>query len=237
MTFSDMPIMPSAEAATADVLILNVDESLADEYAALKHDLNVTDGDLVVEIYTGEDKLGKQLKYADQAGIPIVLILGYGELGTGMMKMKDLRRSDDAEGGNERTISREHVVAEVRAALATPPVVATTETPTPTPAPEPEITPPVVATTETPTPTPAPEIAEPAWEALSTGLLTVLQQISTIAKGLGDLQQSILRGFSEIETARERALTAVKKKSPAIAKAKKPTKVTKKRAPKKKSRK
>jgi len=216
MTFSDMPIMPSAEAATADVLILNVDESLADEYAALKHDLNVTDGDLVVEIYTGEDKLGKQLKYADQAGIPIVLMLGYGELGAGMMKMKDLRRSDDAEGGNERTISREHVVAEVQAALATPPVV---------------------ATTETPAPAPAPETAEPAWEALSTGLLTVLQQISTIAKGLGDLQQRILRGFSEIETARERALAAVKKKSPASAKAKKPSKVTKKRAPKKKSRK
>jgi histidyl-tRNA synthetase len=56
--------------------------------------------------------LGKQLKYADRAGIRFAVVMGEDELSRGAVAVKDLRRGDHLE------VSRAELVKSLRVELA-----------------------------------------------------------------------------------------------------------------------
>jgi histidyl-tRNA synthetase len=58
------------------------------------------------------DRLGKQLKYADQRNIPFTLVLGPDDLARGEVAVKDLR------SGDQHSVARDQLVEHLRAALA-----------------------------------------------------------------------------------------------------------------------
>ncbi|HEX2689184.1 MAG TPA: histidine--tRNA ligase [Kofleriaceae bacterium] len=87
----EMNLISWARAAVAHVLVLAVEPALAAEYAHLAAALR--DAGLNVEVYGGDDKLGKQLKYADRSKIPLAVIYGTREKDAGIVKLKDLRET------------------------------------------------------------------------------------------------------------------------------------------------
>jgi histidyl-tRNA synthetase len=109
----DMGIVGAADKATAQALVLHVEAPLALEYAKMAAELR--GAGLNVEVYGGDDKLGKQFKYADRAAVPLVILLGSREREAGVVKLKDLT------SGTETEVPRGELVARVKAALATPP--------------------------------------------------------------------------------------------------------------------
>jgi histidyl-tRNA synthetase len=109
----DMGIVGTADKATAQALVLHVEAPLALEYAKMAAELR--GAGLNVEVYGGDDKLGKQFRYADRAGVPLVVLLGSREREAGVVKLKDLT------SGTETEVPRGELVARVKAALATPP--------------------------------------------------------------------------------------------------------------------
>ena len=109
----DMGIVGAADKATAQALVLHVEKPLALEYAKLAAELR--GAGLNVEVYGGDDKLGKQFKYADRSGVPLAILLGSRERDAGVVKLKDLKT------GTETEVPRGELVARVKAALATPP--------------------------------------------------------------------------------------------------------------------
>ena len=64
-----------------------------------------------VEVYGGDDKLGKQLKYADRAGVPISILYGSRERDQNVVKLKILREN------RELDVPRADIVAQVRTLL------------------------------------------------------------------------------------------------------------------------
>ncbi len=96
----EMNVLKAARRATAHVLVLNLDASLALECARLAAELR--EAGLNVEVYGGDDKLGKQLKYADRTGIPLAVLYGEREKAAGIVKLKDMR---------EGAVTKEHEVA------------------------------------------------------------------------------------------------------------------------------
>jgi histidyl-tRNA synthetase len=87
----EMNVIDAALAAVAQVLVLSVDPALAIECARMAAELR--DAGLNVEVYGGDDKLGKQLKYADRGKIPLAVIYGSREKDAGVVKLKDLRET------------------------------------------------------------------------------------------------------------------------------------------------
>ena len=67
-------------------------QALALEYARIAAELRAAG--LNVEVYGGDDKLGKQFKYADRAGVPLAILYGSREHDAGVVKIKDLRMTD-----------------------------------------------------------------------------------------------------------------------------------------------
>ena len=49
------------------------------------------------EVYGGDDKLGKQLKYADRAGVPLAILYGSREHDAGIVKLKLLRENREVD--------------------------------------------------------------------------------------------------------------------------------------------
>jgi len=82
-----LPISMGA-GAIAQVFVATMDPALAQTYAGLASELRAAG--FAVEVYGGDDKLGKQLKYADRARIPLALIVGEREQTAGIVKVKDL---------------------------------------------------------------------------------------------------------------------------------------------------
>ena len=75
--------------STAQVLVINMDPGLIDEYLAITFALRRAG--IPTELYLGMEKsLGKQLKYADQSGIPVSLIFGSSEKERGVVTLKDM---------------------------------------------------------------------------------------------------------------------------------------------------
>lgn len=75
--------------ATARVLVTVIDTALMDEYLAITYELRRAG--VPTEMYLGsEPGLGRQLKYADRSGIPLVLIYGSEEKAKGTVTLKDL---------------------------------------------------------------------------------------------------------------------------------------------------
>lgn len=81
--------------STVQVLVTLLDEDLLSQALALATALRASG--INVETQLEPTKLGKQLKYADRAGIRFVAILGPDELAKGVVAVKDLRRKSQFE--------------------------------------------------------------------------------------------------------------------------------------------
>jgi histidyl-tRNA synthetase len=74
--------------ATAQVLVTTMDASLQGEYLALATQLRRAG--VRTEIYLGSARVGKQMKYADALGIPLVLLVGSDEQARGVVQIKQM---------------------------------------------------------------------------------------------------------------------------------------------------
>jgi histidyl-tRNA synthetase len=99
----------AGRAAVAHVLVLAVEPALAHECAGLAAQLR--DAGLNVEVYGADDKLGKQLKYADRAKIPLTVLYGSREKAAGVVKLKDLR---EAAAAKEHEVPLGELVSRVK---------------------------------------------------------------------------------------------------------------------------
>ncbi|USQ77884.1 histidine--tRNA ligase [Ornithinimicrobium cryptoxanthini] len=98
--------------STVQVLVPQLDEAHLPQCLALATDLR--QGGINTEVVLDGGKLGKQLKYADRAGIRFVAILGEQEVGAGTVTIKDLRRQD------QFSVARDEIVPALRVELAQP---------------------------------------------------------------------------------------------------------------------
>jgi histidyl-tRNA synthetase len=105
----EMKVIDAAQPSTAQVLVLQVEPAFALDYAKLAAELRAAG--LRVEVYGGDDKLGKQLKYADRAGVPLAILYGSRERDAGVVKIKDLRAAA------EHDVPRGELVERVRGML------------------------------------------------------------------------------------------------------------------------
>jgi histidyl-tRNA synthetase len=105
----EMNLIDAARTAVAHVLVLAVDPALAAECARIAAELRAAG--LNVEVYGGDDKLGKQLKYADRSGIPLAVLYGSRERDAGLVKLKDLRA---AAATKEHDVPRGELAARVQ---------------------------------------------------------------------------------------------------------------------------
>jgi histidyl-tRNA synthetase len=110
----DMNLIDAARTAVAHVLVLAVDAALAGESAGLAAELRAAG--LNVEVYGGDDKLGKQFKYADRSGIPLAVMYGSREKEAGLVKLKDLRAAVTG-ATKEHDVPRGDLVARVKQLL------------------------------------------------------------------------------------------------------------------------
>ncbi|HEV7920492.1 MAG TPA: histidine--tRNA ligase [Thermoanaerobaculia bacterium] len=75
--------------ATARVLVVNMDAALTEDYLAMTWELRRAG--IPTELYLGTAKgPGKQLKYADQYDIPLVILYGSNEKQQGVVTIKDM---------------------------------------------------------------------------------------------------------------------------------------------------
>lgn len=88
------------------VLVTQMDPALFAEYAELAALLRGAGINTELQLEPG--KLGKQLKYADKAGIPFAVIVGPDELAKGVVQVKDLQRQEQFE------VARDELVASLR---------------------------------------------------------------------------------------------------------------------------
>jgi histidyl-tRNA synthetase len=108
----EMNVIGAAQASVAQVLVLGVEAPLAAEYAKLATELRAAG--LNVEVYGSDDKLAKQLKYADRAKVPLALLLGTREREAGVVKVKDMREGASVR---ELDVPRGELVATVQRLL------------------------------------------------------------------------------------------------------------------------
>jgi histidyl-tRNA synthetase len=112
----ELKLAVASAPSVAHVLVLNVEPALADDYAGIAKELRAAGFN--VEVYGGDDKLGKQFKYADRGRVPLVVVCGSREHQAGVVKLKDMRSTDtSSSASNEREVTRAQLVAEVRGLL------------------------------------------------------------------------------------------------------------------------
>ena len=97
--------------AAADVLVTVWNEESVRDSLAFAAELRKSAPALRVDVYPDADKLGKQFKYASALGAPFVVVIGDDERARGEVALKDLR------SGEQRTLRREQVGAELNEAL------------------------------------------------------------------------------------------------------------------------
>ncbi|MGI8949443.1 MAG: histidine--tRNA ligase [Ornithinimicrobium sp.] len=102
--------------STVQVLVPQVDPDLMD--ATLELASTLRHAGINTETVLDGGRLGKQLRYADRAGIRFVALLGPQEVQAGNVTIKDLRR------GDQFTVPRDDVVRALRVELAQPLVTA-----------------------------------------------------------------------------------------------------------------
>ncbi|MGE5182578.1 MAG: histidine--tRNA ligase, partial [Acidobacteriota bacterium] len=105
----ELGVVDAKVQAIAQVLVMHVEAALAGAYAHLAAELRAAG--MNVEVYGSDDKLGKQFKYADRAGVPLAVIYGSRERDAGIVKLKDLRKSQ------EHDVPRGELIAKVRELL------------------------------------------------------------------------------------------------------------------------
>ncbi len=101
--------------STVDVLVTQMDEAQLPTYLALATELRAAG--IATEVVLEGGKLGKQLKYADRAGIRFAVVLGEDELAKGVVAVKDLRRGDQFEVARAELVKTLRVELEQAAAM------------------------------------------------------------------------------------------------------------------------
>ncbi|MDE2497000.1 MAG: histidine--tRNA ligase, partial [Xanthomonadaceae bacterium] len=96
--------------STVQVLVTQMDATQMPTCLAIAKELR--DAGIATEIALEGGKLGKQLKYADRAGIRFAVVAGEDELARGAVAVKDLRR------GGQLEVPRAELVKSLRAELA-----------------------------------------------------------------------------------------------------------------------
>ena len=89
-------LLPPVSSST-QVLVTRMDPALADEYLKLATELR--EAGLNSEVFYGGGKFGKQMKYADRAGIRFAAIMGENEHDKDTVSIKDLVVGDQLEVG------------------------------------------------------------------------------------------------------------------------------------------
>lgn len=84
-----------AGGATAQVLVTQMDPALSADYFRLASALRA--GGLNTEIQLDGGKIAKQMKYADRAGIPLVVLMGSDEKARGTATLKNLVTGEQVE--------------------------------------------------------------------------------------------------------------------------------------------
>jgi histidyl-tRNA synthetase len=84
-----------ASGSTVQVLVTVMDDAHLNECLAIATELRAVG--IATEVALEGGKLGKQLKYADRAGIRLAVVAGGDELSRGVLAVKDLRRGDQIE--------------------------------------------------------------------------------------------------------------------------------------------
>ncbi|HJQ41041.1 MAG TPA: histidine--tRNA ligase [Thermoanaerobaculia bacterium] len=115
--------------STADVLIANMDPNLTEDYLKMTWELRAAG--IPTELYLGSAKgVGKQLKYADQCDIPLVVLYGSNEKEQGTVTIKDMiagrerakpadsRREWLAQRAGQQTVDRTKLIEIVRNLIA-----------------------------------------------------------------------------------------------------------------------
>lgn len=114
--------------ATARVLVTAMDAGLTSDYLAMTYELRRAG--IPTELYLGEARVGKQLKYADQWDLPICVLYGSNEKAAGKVTLKDMevgraktaalaeREAWLAERPGQREVPRADLVAAVSEMLA-----------------------------------------------------------------------------------------------------------------------
>jgi histidyl-tRNA synthetase len=110
----EMGVIKADDASVAQVLVLNVESELALDYAALATELR--SAGINTEVYGGDDKLGKQMKYADRAKVPYAILVGGREKQAGIVKIKNLRVAVGS-ADNETSVDRGAVVESLKKLL------------------------------------------------------------------------------------------------------------------------
>ena len=91
----DAGLIDGAGRATSQVLVTQMDPALAADYFAIATMLRAAG--LNTEVHLEPAKVGKQVKYADRAGIPLVLLMGGDEKARGTVTLKHLASSGQRE--------------------------------------------------------------------------------------------------------------------------------------------
>ena len=108
----EMNVIGAQQASVAQVLVLNFEPQFAGEYAKIATELR--QAGINVEVYGGDDKPGKQMKYADKAQVPLAIILGAREHEAGIARIKPMR----GEQGSEVDVPRGELVATIQRLLS-----------------------------------------------------------------------------------------------------------------------
>ncbi|MDP4010874.1 MAG: His/Gly/Thr/Pro-type tRNA ligase C-terminal domain-containing protein, partial [Candidatus Roizmanbacteria bacterium] len=92
----ELGLVPKTE-AVAQVLVTIFDETLLGE--SIKIATRLRDEGITTDIYpNSSDKLGKQMKYANDKQIPFVLILGPDEVKNGVISLKNMQTGESKTG-------------------------------------------------------------------------------------------------------------------------------------------
>ncbi len=106
-------IYPELRANPSEVLVPSFDDDTIS--ASLRLSRELRDAGFKVEWYPTPDRLGKQFKYADGQGIPLVALIGPEELTQEQVTIKDLRT------GEQLSVPRREVAETLRERLGTQP--------------------------------------------------------------------------------------------------------------------
>jgi histidyl-tRNA synthetase len=88
------------------VVICVFDKNLMNEYIKLQTTLR--DAGISTEIYPGENKLKKQMEYANKIKSPAVILFGENEIKSGKPTLRDLN------SGNEKSIAIKEIINEIK---------------------------------------------------------------------------------------------------------------------------
>ncbi|MDX9907661.1 MAG: His/Gly/Thr/Pro-type tRNA ligase C-terminal domain-containing protein, partial [Bacteroidales bacterium] len=83
---------PGHDTATTRVMLVNFGEK--EELFCLGLASRLREEGISTEIYPDPDKLKKQMKYADQKQIPLVVLAGENEIGSGILTVKNMKTGE-----------------------------------------------------------------------------------------------------------------------------------------------